>query len=301
MKADSATSGVTRVISGAGVEGTVAPRDRGFLLGDGLFETVRVYGGKPFRLQQHLARMRSSAQRLMIPVPERIEDEIAAALSDSAVADKEHARLRITLSRGESDLSGLLLDETAQPTLVIMMDPIAPVRRTSMESINVAIAGSRRNEQALSAGHKITGFMDAIVELALARKTGADDCLFLDSQGHVSECSASNIFIHDGETLVTPSLGCGALPGITRSAVLELAGGMGLPVEERVVEKEELFICREAFLTSSVREIVGIGRVGDMPLGVPGAAAGRGGRAGELTIEIGRKYAELVRAECGSD
>jgi branched-chain amino acid aminotransferase len=159
------------------------------------------------------------------------------------------------------------------------------------QGITAIIAESRRNELSASAGHKTTGFVDAILELARARENGAGECIFLDTQGHVSEGSTSNIFLYDGETLLTPALACGALPGITRSAVLELARRMSVPCEERAIEKEELFLAGEAFFTSSVVEIVPLVRVNEFTIGA--------GRPGELTKALISGYGSLVAAESG--
>ncbi len=268
---------------------SLSPFDRGFSLGDAIFETVRVYGGKPFRLQQHLERLRRSALHMAIPIPAKIGAEIDSVLAKSAALRIPDARLRITLSRGVAAAPGLAVAEGMQPTLVLTVDPIATPARTSIEGITAVMAKSRRNEQSATAGHKTVAFADAILELSRARESGAADCVFLDTQGHISEASTSNVFVYDGESLITPALSCGALPGITRSCVLELASRMAVPIEERMIEKDELPLGLEAFLTSSVREIVPLVRIDGLGIG--------GGRTGDLTAELVRRYRELVVAE----
>jgi branched-chain amino acid aminotransferase len=291
------------VINGSGIRGVLAPTDRGFLLGDALFETVRLHGGRPFRLQQHLDRMRRSARHLQIDVPLYIEAEVASVLAESAALRIGDARFRITLSRGASRAPGLSFDRGAGrgSTLVLTIDPIADGGRISDRGAGVTavLAKSRRNEFAATAGHKTVGFADAIVELSRARADGFDDCIFLDTCGHVSEASTSNVFLFDGETLITPGVSCGILPGITRMIVLEIAAGMGLPVQERVVEREELMLAREVFLTNSIAGIVPLSRIEGIDIG--GARIGQGSRVGELTSELMRRYENLVNSETGAD
>ena len=270
----------------------VSAADRGFTLGDAIFETLRIYNGKPFRLQQHLSRMRASAAFMGLTVPAEIDAEIDSVVAEAAAIDVLDARLRITLSRGEVAAPGIappgLTD--ARPTLVLAMDPIGRAGRISKDGIAAVLAQSRRNERGATAGHKTVGFADAIVEMRRAQALGAEDCVFLDTQGHVAELSASHVFLYDGEVLLTPPLSCGVLPGITRAVVIELAARRGVAVEERAVEASELFLSREVFLTSSIREVVPLASVDGRKL--------RRSDAGDFTRAIGESYRQLVLAEC---
>jgi branched-chain amino acid aminotransferase len=141
----------------------------------------------------------------------------------------------------------------------------------------------------MTAGLKTLAYTDSVLALAEARRAGADEAIFLDTEGHCSEATASNLFAVVGDTLVTPPVSCGALPGITRAAVIELARGLEIEVAERPLSPDELRAAREAFLTSSLREIAPLVRVGDGPIGL--------GVPGSTTRELTRAYAALVRRE----
>jgi branched-subunit amino acid aminotransferase/4-amino-4-deoxychorismate lyase len=141
----------------------------------------------------------------------------------------------------------------------------------------------------MTAGLKTLGYTDAVLALAEARRAGADEALFLDTEGHCSEATSSNLFAVVGDALVTPAVSCGALPGITRAAVMELARGLEIEVAERALSLNELLGAREAFLTSSLRELAPLVRVNDEPIG--------NGVPGSTTRELMRAYAALVRRE----
>jgi branched-chain amino acid aminotransferase len=273
----------------------ISPADRGFTLGDGLFETLRVYRGRPFLLDEHLARLRRSAEHLRIGVPSTIGSEIAEVLRAGGEQGTTagDCALRITLSRGVASGPGLALGLAQNPTVVVSLYALAE-RDPSLlrEGISAVVATSRRNERAATAGHKMLAFGDAVLELAWAQESGAHDCVFLDSQGHVSEASAANVFLFDGEVLATPALSCGVLPGVTRAAIMDLARRLSVDVQERVVEKEELLLAREAFLTSSVREVVPL-------VQIDGHRLGRG-RVGVLTQALAQAYGEMT-GRSGSD
>jgi branched-chain amino acid aminotransferase len=176
--------------------------------------------------------------------------------------------------------------------VVAVHGPPAFPPATYHAGLAVRIASGRRNEHAMTAGLKTLAYTDSVAALAEARASGADDALFLDTAGHLSEGTSSNVFVVRGETLATPPLSCGALPGITRAAVAEVAAGLGLAVEERPVAPDELFAAGEAFLTSSLRGIAPVVRVDRRPLG--------GGVPGPVTRRVMDAYASLVRRECAA-
>jgi branched-chain amino acid aminotransferase len=200
--------------------------------------------------------------------------------------------LRITLSRGDALGPGLSSSLAGGPTMAISLQPLrAPREKAGGSGLNVVVAASRRNEKSATAGHKTVSCADSVLELTRAQAVGADDCIFLDTEGHVSEGSASNVFVYDGDVLATPPLACGALPGITRAVVIELARKMSISVEERTVEKEELLLAREAFLTSSVRELVGLAEIDGWRLGEGSVGMGW------VTRELSRAYNDKVLEE----
>jgi branched-chain amino acid aminotransferase len=144
----------------------------------------------------------------------------------------------------------------------------------------------------MTAGLKTLSYGDAVAALIEARRAGAGEALFLDTDAHCSEATSSNVFIWTGATLATPPVSCGALPGITRAAVLEIAREMGVATEERVIELDELLGAREVFLTSTLRGLAPVASVGSRPLGL--------GSPGALTRQLREAYAALVDKECGA-
>ena len=272
----------------------VSALDRGFTLADGLFETLRVYDAIPFRLDAHLARLESGAATLGIPIRDgEIRDAIALAVRGAADADLRDAALRLTLTRGAGavGVAPPPADAAPRPTVVLTVQPLPQFPAATYErGLSAHVASGVRNERAMSAGLKTLGYTDAVLALAEARRAGADEAIFLDGDGHCSEATSSNLFALVGDTLVTPPVSCGALPGITRAAVIELARAAMLPVAERVLELDELRGAAEAFLTRSLREIAPLVRVGGEAIG--------DGAPGPRTRELAGGYAALVRREC---
>ncbi|HEU4564760.1 MAG TPA: aminotransferase class IV [Gemmatimonadaceae bacterium] len=273
----------------------LSPLDRGFTLADGLFETMRAHDGAIFRLRAHLDRLRAGASALRIPLPDDLDATIAAALRRAAEAGHHDAAVRLTVSRG-AGAHGVAQPEEPRPTIVLAVQPAPGFPRAIYAAgIAVAIASGRRNEHAMTAGLKTLAYTDMVMAMAEARARGAEDALFLDTEGHLSEGSSSNLFLVLGKALATPPLSCGALPGITRAAVLECARDLGLRVTERALVRRELRAAKEAFLTSSLRGIAPVTRVvGDIG---EGYAVGDG-VPGPVTRALMDAYAALVRREC---
>lgn len=271
----------------------VSAIDRGFTLADGLFETIRVYEGRPFRLDAHFARMALGAAALGVRVPTgALHDTVAAAVREARDAGWSDAALRMTLTRGVGiiGLAPPAADGAPPPTTVVTVQPLPDFAPAIYErGLSARVASGVRNERAMSAGIKTLAYTDAVLALAEARRAGADEAIFLDTEGHCSEATSSNLFAVVGDALVTPAVSCGALPGITRAAVMELARGLEIEVAERALSLNELIGAREAFLTSSLRELAPLVRVNDEPIG--------NGVPGSTTRELMRAYAALVRAE----
>lgn len=268
----------------------LSPFDRGFTLADGLFETLRCYGGVPFRLARHLERLRAGGEALELRIPASLEQTIAAGLDAALAVGMMDAVLRVTVSRG-AGAPGLTPPPDAEPTVVVSLTPLPhfdPALYT--EGLSAHVATGRRNERSQTAGLKTLAYTDAVAALAEARRAGCDEALFLDTAEHVSEATASNVFLMRHGTLVTPPPSCGALAGVTRATVLELVAGTVLPHEERTVTLDELHHASEAFLTSSVRELVPLVAVAGRPIG--------DGAPGPVTRRLLSEYGELVFREC---
>lgn len=261
--------------------------DRGFTLGDGVFETMRAYAGVPFRLRAHIERLQGGAARLGFDAPAGLERLVTDAMREAAASGLVDAALRLTVTRGPA-APGLAPPRAPRPTTVLTIHSLPILPPTLYEAgLAARVATGRRNEHAATAGIKTVSYGDAIVALAQARQAGDDEAIFLDTAGHVSEATASNLFVCLDDRLVTPPESCGILAGITRQAVLDLAPTCDCVVEERVLSIADLLRATEAFLTSSVREIVPLTRIDGHPVGT--------GARGPLTARIQRRYAELVR------
>ena len=259
--------------------------DRGFQLGDGVFETLRAKGGNCTELAEHLARLRSSATGLAIELPAGVEARLAAGIDELLAAEglggpDGDASVRVTVSRGAWASRGLLppVGEVLVPTLVIQAWPVAPVPAGHLEDgLSLVACSIRRDPANPIVSLKTTSRADFVYARIEARRAGAEDALFLTTTGHLSEATTANIFLvrdaSGGVTeLATPSLGCAILPGTTRSWLLRWASGVGLRPAEGWLTPDELAAASEAFLSSSVAGVLPVTRFNGHPIGsgVPG-------------------------------
>lgn len=269
-------------------EPAVSARDRGLLYGDGLFETLRSYGGKPFLLAEHLRRLGESASALRM-CDALDEAAIASAIAELLRANElSDAYIRITLTRGEH-AGRLELEPAAAPTLIIVAQPLRPLPPSRYDPGSTAIIASvRQNAESPLPRHKTLNYLGNLWAKTEASGRGADEAILLNTRGEVAEAASSNVFLAINGALVTPSLEANILPGITRSTVLRLAVEAGIPAQERVVRPEELGRADEVFVTNSVAELVPI-------RAIEGRTVGRG-VPGELTRRLHALYRALPAA-----
>jgi branched-chain amino acid aminotransferase len=268
-------------------EACVSTTDRGFTLGDGLFETMRVTNGRVFRLGAHLDRLRRSARRIALTCPEPLEAAVTTTVQASDVAE---GAVRLTLTRGRSP-SGLRTVDGEPPTIVISARPYTPDVLLARDGVRAIIASGCINERGSAAGLKHLGYLEAILAQREADAAGVEEAILLDTRGNLAEAAAANIFVVHGD-LLTPAPGSGILPGITRATVLELAVEAGVEAHEESLPPTVLQDAQEAFLTSSLRGIVPL-------LSVAGRTIGSGA-PGPITRSIQQAYARLVREETGN-
>lgn len=276
-------------------DAAIAIGDRGFLLGDGLFETMRAYAGHVFRLDAHLARLRAGAARVGIPVPDGLEQAVLETVAANESAQPGDTAIRLTVTRGEAGYALLPQpspDDAPAPTALITARPYRADPGWYELGIAAGTARGRIDEHSATVGLKRLGYLEAIVALREAAAAGFQDALFLDGAGHLAEGAASNLFVLAGGTLYTPPLTCGVLPGITRATVLELAQAGGVQVREDTLLPGVLPEASEAFLTSSLRELVPLVLVDGQPIG--------DGRPGPLTLRLLEDYRRLARSPGGS-
>ncbi len=266
---------------------TLSVFDRGFLYGDGLFETLRAYSGKIFRLDQHLMRLSRSAQQIFLPLPSPFEMAplLAETLDRNAL---KNALLRVTLTRGRGE-AGLDLPDAPTPTLMIMarVHTISPDRYPEGVS-TVILPRTRGGRPEL----KSISFLENVLGKREARLQGAFEGLFMNPDGHLTEGTFSNLFWTRRGVLYTPSLETGILEGITRGVVLELAQRLNLPIQEGAYKADALLMSDEAFLTSTGMEILPITQVNHQAIGP--------GTPGPLTQKLHQAFLETVQKELTS-
>jgi branched-chain amino acid aminotransferase len=247
--------------------------DRGFQLGDGVFETLRARAGRPAELAEHLARLHRSADGLDIPLEVAHDDALAGGITALLAADgldgpDGDASVRITVSRGSIVGRGLLPLERPNPTVVIQAWPIPPPPADHLErGLHLAVSSVRRDPENPLAALKTTSRADYVFARLEARRAGADDALFLTTDGHLSEATSANVFLVRGSELATPALACAILPGTTRTWLLAWAGEVGLTAAEGWLTTADLAGADEAFLCSSVAGVLPVTRFEDRPIG----------------------------------
>lgn len=260
------------------------PADRGFTLGDGLFETLRAYAGRPFRLDAHLARLERGATELGIPLPlER--RRIAAAVTETLAANdltSDDAAIRITLSRGPG-ARGLLPPDEPRPTLMITVAAYQPAAPRASSAI---IAGVPRNEHSPLSRLKALSYLDNVLAQREAAEGGADEAILLNTAGRLAGGARANLFVVRGRSLLTPPVSEGVLPGIARAEVLALARALAIQAHETPLERDAIADADEAFLSNSLIEIAALDRI-------DGHVIGAGG-VGPLTARIASAYRERV-------
>jgi len=265
----------------------VSVLDYGFLFGFGLYETIRAYHGKPFRLDNHIARMRFSANKLGILIkPAEIRQAVKDTVKANGFAD---TRIRITVSIGEGTITPNLTS-CIEPTIAVLVTEYhPPAPEKYRDGFKVIVSNIRRNSLSPVTYMKSANTMEAMLARQQARTKGMDEALFLNEKGFLTEASGSNIFLVKDGNLITPRFETGILPGVTRIVVFELANQLGIKVKEKYVRLDELLQADEAFITNSLIEIVPV-------IEVSGKKIGKG-KPGTITKRLMKAYKELVKKE----
>jgi len=264
----------------------LSPFDHGFLYGYGLFETTRAYQGHIFRLDRHLTRLRCSARSLGLAERLAAFDLETACVATLEANKLQDARLRLTVSAGEGDMTP---DPGTCSTLTVLISArtLVPLPQEKYESgFKATLSSLRRNSQSPLSRLKSTCYMENIIARMAAKAAGCDEAILLNEQGFLAEGSTTNVFLANNGELVTPSLESGALPGITREVVLEIARASDIKTLERQVELRELIEAEEAFLTNSILELVPLTWFEGKPIG--------SGKPGKLTGKLMAAHRKLV-------
>ena len=267
----------------------VSALDRGLLYGHGLFETMRSYGGRVFRLEEHYRRLCEGATVLAIGVALSLDGFAGAVRAVLERNDLTNAYLRLTLTAGATPAgrgSGALEDTMVTLFAGPLSDYPPALYRRGMAVVTSAV---RRNEMSPLSRVKSLNYLDNLLAREDARGRDAEEAILLNTRGFVAEGSASNVFLVREDRLITPSIESGALAGITRQAVLELATSAGLEAVESEVEGSAFWDASEVFLTNSVMEVMPLTRLDGRPLG--------SGRPGPVTERLRRLYGEMIVRE----
>jgi branched-chain amino acid aminotransferase len=263
--------------------------DHGFLYGDGIYETMRAYGGKLFLLKKHLSRLKRSAAAISLTLPLPLE-KIGEALDESLHVNKlREAYVRLHISRGPGEI-GLDPALCTAPTMVIVTKPFRDYPAEYYErGVSVAVVTTRRNHPlALDPAIKGTNFLNNILAKIESLRAGAYEGLMLNWKGYVAEGTISNVFMVKRGILYTPHADTGILEGVTRDLVLRLAKKKKVPLKETLLRPRSLFAADECFITNTTMEIMPVTMIDKKPVG--------NGRPGPVTAALHEAYKKEVLA-----
>ncbi|MCL6499095.1 MAG: branched-chain-amino-acid transaminase [Firmicutes bacterium] len=271
-------------------EASVSVYDHGFLYGDGVFEGIRVYGGRVFKLDEHVRRLYESAKSILLEIPippEEMKRLILEAVRRNGLQD---AYVRPIVTRGRGDL-GIDPRKCGRPTVVVIVDQIQLYpERAYREGLRMITATHRKSpSDSLNPRIKSLNYLNQILARLEANLAGADEALMLNHEGYVCECSADNVFVVRSGEVWTPPAHLGILRGVTRDAVLDIARDLGVPAFERTFTLHDVYTADEVFLTGTGAEIGPV-------VWVDGRVIGSG-KPGPVTLRLLQAYRELTARE----
>lgn len=269
-------------------QATVHVYDHGFLYGDGVFEGLRIYSGKVFKLREHLERLYESANHICLTIPLSLA-EMEFAVKKTVDANKlEDGYIRLVVSRGKGNL-GLDPRSCPKPNVIIIVDTISLYPSEMYErGMEIITASTIRNHpNALNPRIKSLNYLNNILAKIEAIRAGVPEALMLNQNGEIAECTADNIFLIKRGKLLTPHINAGILEGVTRNTVLDLAAKDGIPTSECILTRHDLYTADECFLTGSGAEIVPVTKCDDRVIG--------NGHPGPITKRLITSFFQLVR------
>ena len=270
-------------------EAKVSVFDHGLLYGDGVFEGIRSYNGRVFKLDEHLDRLYDSAKSIMLQIPIPIETMQEKVLETLRLNHLTEAYIRLLVTRGVGDL-GLDPDKCPKPSIIIIADKITLYPPKYYEQgLEIVTASVRRNyAEAINPRIKSLNYLNNILAKIEGKQAGAEEVLMLNAEGYVVECSGDNIFWVKNEVLVTPPVHIGILEGVTRNSVIDLAREAGMQVEERVFTRHDLYIADEIFLTGTAAEVIPVVKVDQRVIG--------DGQPGKVTEKLIAAFRQLANS-----
>lgn len=269
---------------------TISVWDHGFLYGDGVFEGIRAYNGRVFRLREHVARLYDSAHSIRLEIPmqqDAMEQRIVEACRLNNITD---GYVRVVVSRGKGDL-GLDPRKCSNPSIVIIADKIKLYPETTYENgLRIIVSSVRRTPpEALDGKIKSLNYLNNILAKIEANISNADEAVMINVHGFVTECTAENIFVIKDGVIRTPGGYVGILEGVTRAVVIDLARKHGYRVEETLMSPHDLYVADEIFLTGTGAELIPVVWVAGREIG--------NGKPGPVFKSLRTHFREVTRSE----
>jgi len=263
--------------------------DHGLLYGDGIFEGIRAYHGRVFKLKEHIDRLFRSAKAILLEVPLRHAEVMKAVVETCRRNNIQDGYIRLLVTRGAGTL-GLNPNRCKKPSLVIIADKIQLYPRELYEKglEIVTVATTRNLHSALNPAIKSLNYLNNVLAKIEANNAGCEEAIMMNAEGFVAECTGDNIFIVQAGQLFTPPLSAGALYGITRGVVIDLARAAGVKVAEPNLTRYDLFNADECFLTGTGAELIPVVKIDGRVIGA--------GKPGPLTRTLVDKYRALTKS-----
>jgi branched-chain amino acid aminotransferase len=261
--------------------------DHGLLYGDGVFEGMRSYSGRVFKLREHMVRLWESARAIQLHIPMSIEEMEQQVYQTLEINNLVDAYIRLIITRGAGSL-GLDPNKTSNPQVIIIADSIALYPKEYYEKgLDLITASTIRNHPAaLSPRIKSLNYLNNIMAKMEGLQAGCIEAMMLNHKGEVAECTGDNIFIVKRAELMTPPIDAGILEGITRNAVLDLAMEEGISTREVALTRHDVYVADECFLTGSAAEVIPVVKIDNRPIG--------NGQVGPITRQLMAAFKQLV-------
>ena len=263
--------------------------DHGVLYGDGVFEGIRVYAGKVFRLKEHVDRLYDSARAVYLEIPLTPKQMAEAVESTVRANAKQEGYIRLVVTRGAGTL-GLDPRKTSDPQVIIIVDDIVmypqELYENGMEIVTAATIRSHPN--AVNPRIKSLNYLNNIMAKVEGVRAGCHEALMLNIKGEVAECTGDNIFLAKHGVLKTPPLDAGILEGVTRNAVIELARAANIPVQETALTRHDVYVADECFLTGTAAEVIAVVKCDGRVIA--------GGKPGPVMRQLREAFHRLARS-----
>jgi branched-chain amino acid aminotransferase len=270
-------------------EAKVSVFDHGLLYGDGIFEGIRFYNGRVFRLEEHLERLWDSARSICLEIPMSVSEMTEALLQTIRENDLRDGYIRQIVTRGVGNL-GLNPAQCKTPSVIIIAAQIALYSEAVYrDGLTVVTCASRRTSPAaLNPAVKSLNYLNNVMARIEANLANADEALMLNEQGHVAECTADNVFIIKHGQIFTPPIAAGALRGITRAVAFEIAAELGVRISEHDITRHDVFTADECFLTGTAAEVIPVVKADGRIIG--------SGKPGPISTRLISRFREIVRS-----